>query len=172
MSTQFFQINSYWSVVDLQRWVSSGVPQSETAIHIHISAVSQILFPYRSLQNIGQSSLCSTVGFLFPLRCLPFFMKKLKPIKIPICKHKQLYNEPAFTHYTLTINNYNIRQLLITYLFCMQQCVYVSPGPPIYLSPNPQEHFIMHRNESWILWVRNLDAGLLQDQIRQYMYPA
>ena len=26
------------------------------------------------------------------------------------------------------------------------------------MSPNPQEHFIMHKNESWILWVRNLDA--------------
>ena len=40
----------------------SGVQQSESAIHIHISTLFQILFPYRSLQSIEQSSLCYAVG--------------------------------------------------------------------------------------------------------------
>ena len=40
----------------------SGVQQSESVIHIHISTLFQILFPYRSLQRIEQSSLCYTVG--------------------------------------------------------------------------------------------------------------
>ena len=125
MSTQFFRLILTGVQLIYNVGLVSGVPQSERAIHIPISALFQILFPYRSLQNIEQSSLCSTVGFIFPLRCLLFIMEKLKPIKIPKCKHKQLYNEPAFTHYpSLTINNYNIQQLLIIYFICSS--VYMS----------------------------------------------
>ena len=40
----------------------SGVHQSESVIHIHTAFLFQILFPYRSLQNIEQSSLCYIVG--------------------------------------------------------------------------------------------------------------
>ena len=40
----------------------SGVQQSDSVIHIHVSILFQILFPFRLLQNIEQSSLCSTVG--------------------------------------------------------------------------------------------------------------
>ena len=40
----------------------SAVQQSESVIHIHISTLFQILFPYRSLQSIEQSSLCYTIG--------------------------------------------------------------------------------------------------------------
>ena len=40
----------------------SGVQQSDSVIHIHVSILSQILFPVRLLQNIEQSSLCYTVG--------------------------------------------------------------------------------------------------------------
>ena len=40
----------------------SGVQQSDSLIHIHISILSQILFPFRLLQNIEQHSLCYTVG--------------------------------------------------------------------------------------------------------------
>ena len=58
----FFFFNFYWSIVDLQCCFSSGVQQSESVIHIHISTLFQILFPYRSLQSIGQSSLCYTAG--------------------------------------------------------------------------------------------------------------
>ena len=39
-----------------------GVQQSESVIHIHISTLFQILFPYRPLQSTEQSSLCYTVG--------------------------------------------------------------------------------------------------------------
>ena len=38
----------------------SGVQQSDSVIHISI--LFQILSPYRSLKNIEQNSLCSTVG--------------------------------------------------------------------------------------------------------------
>ena len=40
----------------------SGVQQSDSVIHIHISILFQILFPFRLLQNIEQSSLCYAVG--------------------------------------------------------------------------------------------------------------
>ena len=40
----------------------SGVQQSDSVIHIHVSILFQILFPFRLSQNIEQSSLCYTVG--------------------------------------------------------------------------------------------------------------
>ena len=40
----------------------SGVQQSDSVIHIHVSILFQILFPFRLLQNTEQSSLCCTVG--------------------------------------------------------------------------------------------------------------
>ena len=39
----------------------SGVQQSDSVIHIYVS-IFQILFPFRLLQNIEQSTLCYTVG--------------------------------------------------------------------------------------------------------------
>ena len=36
----------------------SGVQQSDSVIHIHVSILFQILFPFRLLQSIEQSSLC------------------------------------------------------------------------------------------------------------------
>ena len=40
----------------------SGVQQSDSIIHIHVSILFQILFPFRLLHNIEWSSLCYTVG--------------------------------------------------------------------------------------------------------------
>ena len=40
----------------------SGVHPSDSVVYIHVSILFQILFPFRSLQSIGQSSLCYTVG--------------------------------------------------------------------------------------------------------------
>ena len=40
----------------------SGVQHSDSVIHINVSILFQILFPFRLLQNIEQSSLCYTVG--------------------------------------------------------------------------------------------------------------
>ena len=40
----------------------SGVQQSDSVTHIHVSVLSQILFPIRLLQSIEQGSLCYTVG--------------------------------------------------------------------------------------------------------------
>ena len=40
----------------------SAVLQSESVIHIHISTLFQILFPYRPVHNVKQNSLCYTVG--------------------------------------------------------------------------------------------------------------
>ena len=36
----------------------SGVQQSDSVIHIHVSIIFQIHFPSRSLNNIEQSSMC------------------------------------------------------------------------------------------------------------------
>ena len=41
----------------------SGVQQSDSVIHIHVSILFLILFPFRLLQTIEQSSLCYTVGW-------------------------------------------------------------------------------------------------------------
>ena len=40
----------------------SGVQQSDSVIHIHVSILFKILFPFRLLHNNEQSSLCYTVG--------------------------------------------------------------------------------------------------------------
>ena len=40
----------------------SGVQQSDSVIHIHVSILFQILFPFRLLQNTKQRPLCYTVG--------------------------------------------------------------------------------------------------------------
>ena len=40
----------------------SGIQQSDSVIHICISFLFQILFPFRLLQDIEYSSLCYTVG--------------------------------------------------------------------------------------------------------------
>ena len=40
----------------------SGVQTSDSVLHIHVSILFQILFPFRLLQSIDQSSLCYTVG--------------------------------------------------------------------------------------------------------------
>ena len=45
----------------------SHVQQSDSGIHIHVSVLFQILFSFRLLQSIEQSSLCYTVG---PVDCL------------------------------------------------------------------------------------------------------
>ena len=40
----------------------SGVQQSDSVSHIHVSILFQILFPFRLLQSIEWSSLCYTIG--------------------------------------------------------------------------------------------------------------
>ena len=45
----------------------SGVQQSNSAIHRHISILFQILSPFRLLKNTEYSSLCYTVGVTYIL---------------------------------------------------------------------------------------------------------
>ena len=40
----------------------SGGQQSDSDIHVPVFILFQVLFPFRVLQNIEQSSLCRTVG--------------------------------------------------------------------------------------------------------------
>ena len=40
----------------------SGVQKSNSVINIYVSILFQMLFPFRLLHNIGQSTLCYTVG--------------------------------------------------------------------------------------------------------------
>ena len=40
----------------------SGVQQSDSVIHIHVSILFQILFPFGLSQSTEQSSLCCTGG--------------------------------------------------------------------------------------------------------------
>ena len=64
----FFSTKFYWSIVDLQGWVTSAVPQSEP-LYIYIDPLFWILFSYRSIQSIESSSLGYTVGsyYLFSI---------------------------------------------------------------------------------------------------------
>ena len=39
-----------------------GIQQSDSVLHLQVSLLFHILFPYKLLQNIEQSSLCCTVG--------------------------------------------------------------------------------------------------------------
>ena len=41
--------------------LTSDVQESDSVMHIHVSMVFQILFPFRLLQNIEQSPLCYMV---------------------------------------------------------------------------------------------------------------
>ena len=52
----FFGVQLIYNVV-----LVSAVQQRESVIHIHMSTLFQIIFQYRSLQSIEQSSLCYTV---------------------------------------------------------------------------------------------------------------
>ena len=40
----------------------SGVQQSDSVLHVHVSILFQIIFPFRLLHNIDYRSLCYTVG--------------------------------------------------------------------------------------------------------------
>ena len=40
----------------------SGIQQSDSIMHTHVSILFYILFPFRLLQNIEQSPLCYTTG--------------------------------------------------------------------------------------------------------------
>ena len=42
--------------------IVSGLQQSDSVLHIHVSLLFQILFPFGLLHTIEQSSLCYTVG--------------------------------------------------------------------------------------------------------------
>ena len=57
----------------------SGVRQSESVIHTHISLLFQIVFPYKLVQKIEYTSLCCTVmDYNFPMKEI-FFLQFLIP---------------------------------------------------------------------------------------------
>ena len=56
----------------------SGVQQSDSIIHIYVTILFQVLFPFQLLPNIEQSSLCYTVQFL----CKSIFSSVLHPEEI------------------------------------------------------------------------------------------
>ena len=60
----------------------SGVQQSDSVIHIHVSILFQILLPIRLLQNIEQSSLCYAVGPCW-LSILFYFLKNIYLVSLP-----------------------------------------------------------------------------------------
>ena len=55
----------------------SGVPQSDSAICILVRILFQILFPFRLLENIEQSSLCCTVGPCWLSFNFFYYLKKI-----------------------------------------------------------------------------------------------
>ena len=85
----------------------SGVQQSDSVIHIYVSILFffyvsilfQILFPFRLLQSIEQSSLCYTAGlllviyfiFLFIKNCLEYDCLTMLCYLLQYSKANQLY---------------------------------------------------------------------------------
>ena len=82
-----FVFNFYWSIADLQCCVVSDVQKSESIIHIYMSILFQVIFPFRLFQNIEQSSLCYTV---VPCSLLVAFL-------LSICKILILWNRDRLT---------------------------------------------------------------------------
>ena len=62
--------------------LTSGVKQSDSVTHIPVSVLFQVLFPFRLLQNIEQSSLCYAVG--------PWWFSILN-VAVCICKFQTLF---------------------------------------------------------------------------------
>ena len=64
----YLKILFYIGVQLINNVLVSGVQHSDSVIHIYVSILLQILFPFRLLQNIGQSSFAIQqvlVGYLF-----------------------------------------------------------------------------------------------------------
>ena len=61
--SKFFTLFLFYIGVQLIYTIvlASGVRQSDSLIHTHVSILFQVLSPYRPIENIKQSSLCYTV---------------------------------------------------------------------------------------------------------------
>ena len=76
----------------------SGVQQSDSVIHIYVSIVFQILFPFRLLHNIEQSSLCvakDLVTYAFQIQQCIRVHPKLPSYSSP---PQPIFCLPASTH--------------------------------------------------------------------------
>ena len=79
MPALFFFLFFYIEIQLINNVRVSGVQQSDSVLHIHVSVIFQILFPFRLLQYIKQSPLCYIVGpcwlsILFIYLFLDFFI--------------------------------------------------------------------------------------------------
>ena len=88
----------------------SGVPPIYSVIHIHTSVLFQILFPFRLLQNIEQSSLCCTG---------PYWVSVLS-IAVYTCQWGTTLNK-MFTGHLLCARNYSVTFFLLTDLILTTQ---------------------------------------------------
>ena len=92
----------------------SGVQQSDSVIHIHVSILFQILFPFRLLHNIEQSSQCYTVGPCW-----------LSILNIAVCTRQSqtpsLSLHPPFTLTPGTISSFS--KSVGLFLFCKFICI-------------------------------------------------
>ena len=77
----------------------SGVQQSDSVIHIHVSILFQILFPFRLLENIEQSSLCYSVG--------PCWLSVLNPVVCTLL----LFLPPFTTLWYMVVVKFTISQV-------------------------------------------------------------
>ena len=128
----------------------SRVQQSESVMHIHVSALFYILFPYRSLQSfvflifiylalLGLSTqdlrchmwdLLVVACRIFVAACEVQFPDQGQNTGPLHWEHGVLTTgPPGKSHYrVLSRVPCAIQQVLISYLFYIQQCVYVSPN--------------------------------------------
>ena len=126
-----------WSIADLQLIYVSGVQQRDLVIHIPVSiylTLFQILFSYRSLQNIEQHSLCYPAGtylsILSILVCVCIyiyiyiwcFWNQTKRSSSPLCSFRQSQRELGPPHPTVACSfvcSLKFKFIHFHHLFCV-----------------------------------------------------
>ena len=113
LKKNFIGVQSIYNVV-----LVSGVQQSESVIHIHISTLFfffLILFPYRLLQSIEQSSLCYQgsyqLSILYTVVCI--CQCQSPSLSLPTSIILYLPNSPPLSHNGLPLVQYSLTTLTL-----------------------------------------------------------
>ena len=90
----FFFFRFYWSISNLRGCDNFCCAASDPVIHTHISILSQNVFPRRSSQGAGWSSLCYTSGPCWPVT--PYTSVRKPPVPPPDARPVPFGNHKFF----------------------------------------------------------------------------